>query len=288
MRQFIVLWVFGLTVVLAGCAGQRQVPDLLIEARAEVDDMQGQALVAEAAPDASAAAEDELARAEQLFEDGKEIDLVKHHSYLARQHARVAMAGVENRIAEQKIENADRRRNEILLRSREIEAAQARVQAERAEREAARESAAAKRAREAAEQAQRNAEELAQQLKELKAERTERGLVLTLSDVLFDTNESELKPGAFPTIERLANFLNERTEQRIRVEGHTDARGDAQYNMSLSQRRAESVKAALVNQGVDPARVVAEGRGEDFPVASNDSSAGRQQNRRVEIVVQDS
>ncbi|HDZ38689.1 MAG TPA: OmpA family protein, partial [Marinobacter sp.] len=138
-----------------------------------------------------------------------------------------------------------------------------------------------------ADQARKEAEMLRKRMEELKAERTDRGMVLTLGDVLFDLNKADLKSSGEQTTARLAQFMREYEDRRVRVEGYTDSTGDATYNQRLSERRAQSVRDALVSQGVERRRVETKGYGEQYPVASNDSSAGRQQNRRVEIVISD-
>jgi outer membrane protein OmpA-like peptidoglycan-associated protein len=132
------------------------------------------------------------------------------------------------------------------------------------------------------------AQERAEVLRELGARSTERGTVVTLGDVLFDTGSANLNPGGMQQIARLATYLAANPSPTVRIEGHTDSRGAAAYNEALSQRRADSVRAALVAAGIEPARVTAVGMGEALPVASNDTAAGRQQNRRVEIIIQGS
>lgn len=132
----------------------------------------------------------------------------------------------------------------------------------------------------------RNAE-LEQQLRELQAERTERGLVMTLGDVLFATGRADLTPSAMTRLDRLAQFMQRYPDRTVRVEGYTDSTGSADSNLRLSEMRAQAVRAALVARGIDPARVVTQGLGEAQPVASNATESGRQQNRRVDIVISD-
>jgi outer membrane protein OmpA-like peptidoglycan-associated protein len=134
-------------------------------------------------------------------------------------------------------------------------------------------------------QATQQAANLQAEVEQLKATQTNRGLVLTLGDVLFDTGRATLNPGANLKLDRLASFLNEHPDRRVQIEGFTDSVGSDSYNQDLSERRAESVKAALVARGIDPGRVTTEGYGKAYPVASNSESGGRQLNRRVEVVI---
>ena len=105
--------------------------------------------------------------------------------------------------------------------------------------------------------------------------------------MLFDLNEADLKASGKRTVERLAEFMEQYQERRVRIEGYTDSTGAAEYNQGLSERRAMSVRNELMNQGIPGSRIEVEGYGEAYPVATNDTSAGRQQNRRVEIVISD-
>ena len=120
---------------------------------------------------------------------------------------------------------------------------------------------------------------------ELQAAQTNRGIVLTLGDVLFDTGKSQLKAGAMRPIEQIASFLQENPERRVQIEGFTDSVGTDEFNMQLSQQRADSVAMAILQRGISAERVRAMGYGEGFPKASNDSPGSRQLNRRVEIIV---
>lgn len=105
------------------------------------------------------------------------------------------------------------------------------------------------------------------------------------SDVMFDYNSSVLKTGAYDEIDRVAQVLIKYPQTTIRIEGHTDAAGSEDYNLKLSEQRAQAVKNALTAKGVDPARLQTLGFGEGKPIADNNTEAGRQMNRRVNIVI---
>jgi len=119
----------------------------------------------------------------------------------------------------------------------------------------------------------------------LETRETARGLIVSLSDVLFDTASSNLKSGAREKLARVSGILVSHEGLRLEVEGHTDSVGTDQYNQQLSEQRAQSVRAYLVEQRIAAASIGAAGLGEGHPVATNSTSAGRQQNRRVELVV---
>ena len=128
---------------------------------------------------------------------------------------------------------------------------------------------------------------LQMKITEIEARETERGLLVTLGDVLFQTGRSELQPVAAPRLDKLAGFLRQFPEKKLLIEGYTDSVGSDQMNMELSQRRAESIKSALVQRGVDPSRMTIGAYGKSYPVASNQTPDGRQLNRRVEVIVSD-
>lgn len=124
------------------------------------------------------------------------------------------------------------------------------------------------------------------QLKEqLNAKETERGSVVTFESVLFDVDKADLKPAANNTIRNLADFLKQNPQRKILVEGFTDNTGADAYNRQLSQARADSVRHALVREGVEPGRIDTVGLGKAHPVADNDTPASRAMNRRVEVTI---
>jgi outer membrane protein OmpA-like peptidoglycan-associated protein len=124
-------------------------------------------------------------------------------------------------------------------------------------------------------------------LAEAKSDSTKKSVdVLTVtfkSDYLFAVNSFTLLPGAYDELDRVSKVLTQYPDTNIRIAGHTDSTGSEDYNQKLSERRAEAVKAALVGTGVNPSRLTTIGYGEGKPIASNNTEAGRQQNRRVEI-----
>jgi len=114
---------------------------------------------------------------------------------------------------------------------------------------------------------------------------TPRGLVVNMGDVLFDSGKSDLRPPAREALARLSGIVLNYPSLRLAIEGHTDNTGSAEFNQTLSEKRADGVRDYLVTQGLDSDKLSAQGLGMDNPVADNSTSTGRQKNRRVEIVV---
>lgn len=240
-------------------------PPALEEARAAYEEASADPLVTAKAPVALYEAKKSLDRAEQSWDEGDETETV-HRASLARTRVEIARVTAQGEEARARNRELAEEREQVLLEARTAEAGAARAIAER-ESERAR--------------------ELAATLEELQAEETDRGMVLTLGDVLFDFNEATLRPGARATLDRVARFLREHPGRELLIEGHTDSVGPESYNRELSRRRAEAVESYLARQGVDPTRVLSRGYGEAIPLVSNATNAGRQQNRRVEIVILD-
>jgi outer membrane protein OmpA-like peptidoglycan-associated protein len=147
-----------------------------------------------------------------------------------------------------------------------------------------------KQAQDVAAQSEHEKDELRARLREqlnviLETRETARGLIVSLSDVLFDTGSANLTPGAREKLARVSGVLLAQPELAMEVDGHTDSVGSDSYNQRLSEQRAASVRDYFVRQGIAPTAVATSGFGKSQPVASNDTAAGRQQNRRVELVV---
>lgn len=264
--------VAALSVITVACSTPPP-PQELISARQEVQAALADPNTASAGAVRMQQAQKSLAAAEQAYADRESMEIVRQDAYLALRNAQIAREQAAEARSREKVANAEAERNRVLLEARTAEAEEARTQAARNA-----ESVAA---------AEDEAERLRRELSELKAEQTERGMVLTLGDVLFDTNQATIKPGAMVNLERVSSFLVRHPDIRVIIEGHADSRGTESYNLSLSERRAQSVKNALVGYGVNDARINLVPRGESFPVASNATATGQQQNRRVEIVFSD-
>jgi outer membrane protein OmpA-like peptidoglycan-associated protein len=285
----------GTAVLLAACATTSpEGESALDQARAAVQRLEAQPLAAQTAGKALQDARDALAAAENAERDHKSPAEVVHLSYLARRDADIGEAVIAEQSARTAMSQAQAQRERVLLEAREREAALARQQAQQAQQVAQASQQQAQQAQQAAQASQQQAEsaeqqarELQQQLSDMQAKQTDRGMMLTLGNVLFDTNGDTLKPGADELVSRLALFLQNHPDIKVRIEGHTDSTGSDAYNQSLSERRAEAVALALESRGIPVQRIQAVGRGKAAPVAGNDTSAGRQQNRRVEIIFSD-
>ncbi len=200
-----------------------------------------------------------------------------------------AASQLDAMVSQRRAESAQR---DAQTSQREAQASQRDAQlSQRDTATAQRDTLAAQRETEQAQQqageAERRAAALKQQLSELNARQTDRGMVVTIGDVLFDTDQAQVKSGGLRSMDKLVAFLQAHPQRRAMIEGFTDSVGDDEYNLALSSRRADAVRLALVGLGVNAERLSTMGYGEAFPVAGNSSSGGRQLNRRVEIVLSD-
>lgn len=272
LNKHIVLSITSISIValVAGCAGQR--PASLDRASSSLMQAQQDPLVPQYASAQLSEAQATMTQAERVWNSEGDREETSHLAYLVEQKSGIAVAVAQQKGAEDEAQRLYAQRDDIRLsaRVRETEFARARA-------EAATDQAVAATARSQA---------LEQELADLKAKETERGLVMTLQEgVLFEYNRAELKPGAMRNLEPLMTFLREHPDRALLIEGYTDSTGSDSYNLELSQRRAEAVRSFLVSNGMSADRVVARGYGESYPVTTNGTEAGRQQNRRVEIVI---
>lgn len=279
------------SAIATGC-GATAVSPQLRDARAAMAEARGSAAMRHE-PDELHVAERTLNRAEQA-DDGSAEEA--HYAYIADRQARVAMADgnrAEIGIAMERdqqsyrteLESVARARGEALEQTAESLADRQRT-VEQQQAQLAEQANALTAEQQARADAEARAQTALERLRELASVRTEANeTVITLSgEVLFPTDRAELRPEARDRLLAVADALRSST-QRVTIEGHTDSRGSDTYNQQLSQRRAEAVRTFLLGEGVPGDRVIAQGRGEAEPIASNDSAEGRANNRRVEIIL---
>lgn len=263
------------SLLLSACAMAPETPPAALDVRQKLTELQRNPEMVTNARielrDAQAAVE----LAEQPL-DKDEAALAEHRVYMADRMVEIARATATARQMEVERERMGEDRDAARLAARTLEADTARADANSARSS---EMAAAAMSAKAAAEMQR-------QIDELEAEATERGLVLTLGDVLFATGSADLQSGSNRNLGKLVDFLNAYPERSVLIEGHTDNVGSAQFNQTLSLKRADSVRRYLTDHGVQSRRLSVSGLGLERPVAGNESAMGRQQNRRVEVIIE--
>jgi outer membrane protein OmpA-like peptidoglycan-associated protein len=267
------VWLASAIAILSGCASTPPDSPLLAQAQSDYMSAAADPQITHYATVELKKAADALDHAQRLHADRGDSEAVAHYAYLATQYSATARQIAKAKSAQQVVASAGDERNRILLSARTQEAEREKQKSANAEQQV--------------QLTEERARALEQKLSELNAKRTNRGVVLTLPDVLFDVGHATLKPGAHHTIDRLAEVMKESPDVALRVEGFTDSVGSEEYNMMLSRNRAEAVRHALVDRGIDASRIDARGYGESLPIASNKTASGRQANRRVEIVLSD-
>lgn len=255
----------AVTTLLAACASTPRQIEELETARAVVPQVEASPRAGMAATNI-AEARKSLDRANALEAKGGKLEDIQFEASVAAKNAQIANEKILTAQAREEIEKGTAQRQAVLIDAREREA---------------------QRRSQEARSAENRAEGLEQELADLKAKKTDRGIVVTLGDVLFDTGQATLKPGAYSTLDRLATALKGDPDRKVVIEGHTDSVGSDEYNQALSERRAAAVQAALFERGAASTQIAAVGKGESTPVASNSDSGGRQQNRRVELIFQE-
>jgi OmpA-OmpF porin, OOP family len=252
----------AVAAVLAACSAAPPSSESLETARTMIPEVEKSARAGVAAADI-ANARHSLDAANRLAAAKAKTPDIEFEAQNAVLSAQIANEKILTAQANEEVAAGTAQRQTVLLEARERQAQQSARQAD-------------------ASQVRVNS--LEAQLADLKVKKTERGLVLTLGDVLFDTNQSTLNAGAYGTLDRLAMALRENSGRKVTIEGHTDNVGSDASNQGLSERRAQSVQMALTQRGVSRDQTTAIGKGENFPVASNDDANGRQSNRRVELI----
>jgi len=274
----------GFALAMAGCASTPQPNPTLENARSVVQSAQADPKAAKYAAVDLQTAKNELAVADAAYLRRDE-PAIAQPAYLAAQNARLAQLKGAAKADEARVAAGQAERDAIVLaaRTNQVDSAnRATNAANRAKDDANRSADDAKLARD---QATENAARLQAEVDALKAKPTDRGLVLTLGDVLFETGSATLSPGAGRNLDRLVQFLTDHPDRLVQIDGFTDSIGTDSYNQDLSQHRADAVRYQLVSRGISSTRIATQGYGKSFPVASNSESGGRQLNRRVEVVI---
>lgn len=249
-----------LAITLSACGSAPKPNPLLEQARKNYTEAAADYTIVKHAPDVLDQARDSLNMANSKWKKKDHQWRVEHYAYLSEQRVKTARLISQTKETDSQISQMGDERRKLTLKVREAEL----------------------------EKSRREAAELKRQMDMLQAKQTERGIVLTLDDVLFDVDEASLAPVAARNIARIAEFMRSYPERNALIEGHTDSMGEADYNLNLSRERAFAVRDSLVAAGIDASRLSTQGFGETLPVAGNSGAMGRQANRRVEIIFPES
>lgn len=245
----IIITVSGLNISCSNLPEKTDDNDILNQARDAYD---------QAKVNPNTAQLESLAEADKALtqaEKSENIEEKKHFAYLAQKQAQMALVIAERQTYEAEKERLVEQQKKILSEINKLE-----------------------------KYYDAQNQQLQKQLESLTANPTDR-LVVTLDEVLFETGQADLQPGAWYKLKMVAEFLNQNPIFQVQIEGHTDNVGSYEYNLGLSERRATSVKFALMERGVSSKRIIVKGFGEIRPIASNRTQAGRLKNRRVELLI---
>lgn len=290
-HRILSLTVLAAAAALAACSSVPERHLALEEARSRLNTAQADRQVQQHAGDEMRLAVTALQRADAAHAAGQPSDEVDHLAYLTARRVALAQEVSATRQAQTTVEGARAERDAMLLTLRTQEADEAQRKLATSERKVDRQgaelaqadrNAAADKADLARSDARTAA--LEAELKGMNARRTERGIVVTLGDMLFDSGQARVLPAGTTSVSGLAEFMRRNPSRRASIEGYTDSMGSDGANQQLSDRRAGAVRDMLVGMGITGDRLSTVGHGESGPVASNDTAEGRRSNRRVEIV----
>lgn len=254
--------------LLGACTTGPARPEGADNVRSKLTALQSDPQLANRAPIAIKEAEQAVRIAEKPEKDD---EYARHLVTVADRKVDIASHQAQARLLEDQRDALGQQADTARLDSRTREADRARDDADAARLEA--------------DDARRETEGLQREIDELNAKETDRGLVVTLGDLLFETGKADLRAGTANNLEKLAAFLTRYEDRQVSIEGHTDNVGSDDSNFRLSERRADAVRSYLLDQGIPSSRISVLGNGEDTPVAANDSASGRQMNRRVEVII---
>lgn len=284
----------AIAALVGACSSMPNSTSLLDQTRSDYRAAQSNPNVATYATLEMKQAGEALDQANAAANHNDSIEKVDKLAYLAKQKIALTQEVAKQKAAEADVASSGKERDQLRLDQRTNEANIAKMNAEKSMQAAQAAQGEAVQAQRDAAEAQRKTQEaqartaqLEAQLADLAAKKTERGLVITLGDVMFGTDLARLSSDGMRTAQKLANVLQQNPQRTVLVEGFTDSTGTAAHNQELSERRAGAVRSALLDMGVARERIAVRGYGEAYPVAANDTAQNRQLNRRVEIVLSD-
>jgi outer membrane protein OmpA-like peptidoglycan-associated protein len=267
-----------IAALLTACNSMPTNTSMLDQTRNDYRSAQSNPKVASYAPLEMKQASDAMAKANAAAANNDSTEEIDKLAYLAKQKIALTQEVAKQKSAEADVAKSGTERDKMRLDQRTREADQSRTAANIARGDAA-------YAQQQTRDAQVRNANLEAQLAELSAKKTERGMVITLGDVLFATDQARLNPEGQRTVQKLAQVLTQNPQRTVLIEGFTDSTGSSAHNQALSERRADSVQLGLLEQGIARNRIAIHGYGEAHPVAGNESTTDRQLNRRVEIVL---
>ena len=277
----------AIAAFVAACSSVPTTTTLLEQTRSDFQLAQNSPMVTTYAPLEMKQASEAMEQANLSASHNDSLDKVDKLAYLAKQKIALTQEVAKQKSAEAEVANSGKERDQVRLDQRTNEANIAKMNAEQSRLAALQAQGQTAVAQRQAQEAQAHAAQLEAQLADLAAKKTERGMVITLGDVLFGTDLARLNVDGMRTAQKLAAVLQQNMQRTVLVEGFTDSTGTAAHNQELSERRAGAVRSALLELGVAPARIAIRGYGETYPVAANDTTQNRQLNRRVEIILSD-
>jgi outer membrane protein OmpA-like peptidoglycan-associated protein len=282
-------------ILLGACASTPTSTPMLDQARGDFVAANNNPQVSSYAPLEFKQASDALEQANAAAAHRDSLDKIDKLAYIAKQKIATANEIAKQKAAEAAVANSSKVRDQVRLEARTAEAdraksdaAVANAQAAVAQGQAADAQRAAAEAEARTREAQARAASLEAMMSDLQAKKTERGMIITIGDVLFASGQATLTQAGMANLRKLADVLAQNPERTVLVEGFTDSVGSAASNLDLSERRANAVRTALTGMGVASQRIAMKGYGEAFPVAPNDTAGNKQLNRRVEIVLSNS
>lgn len=277
----------AIAVLVGACSSAPKTSTLLDQTRSDYRMAQSNPNVVSYAPQEMKQASEAMEQADAAASRSDSEEKIDKLAYLAKQKIALTQETAKQRAAEAAVAIAGKQRDQIRLDQRTNEANQAKTSAEQSRLAAQMAQGETIEAQRKTQEAQTRAAQLEAQLADLAAKKTERGMVITLGDVLFATDQARLSAEGMRTAQKLTNVLQQNPERTVLIEGFTDSTGTTAHNQELSERRAGAVRNALQEQGVARERIAVRGYGEAYPVAANDTAQNRQLNRRVEIVLSD-